>query len=375
MAGIDDRYAFIAEWYDANAALIRRYQFLYYNKDATIEMFDIKNRRLFLKRSKFENLSLKDLYLGSIINIHARQLKITDYADQFTKNKLENTASKTYAMIKPDAIKRAGEIIQRIEKNDFVICQAKKIHLSRSDAAKFYGEHEGKPFFEKLMAFVTSGPVLSLELMGVDSVRKWRELLGPTNTQKAREEAPESLRAVFGTDATRNACHGADSNESAEREIDFFFGPSSPKVIPVLDNCTLCIIKPHAVATGMAGQIMTAISEAGFQINALQMFRLEKSDAEEFYEIYKGVVNEYSSMVEELCNGACIAMEIVKDEHVPTTFREFVGPSDPEIARHIRKNTLRAQFGIDKIKNAVHCTDLPDDAKLEVEYFFRILNA
>ena len=79
-----------------------------------------------------------------------------------------------------------------------------------------------------------------------------------------------------------------------KQEIDFFFGPKSPEVNASLENCTLCIIKPHAVASGMSGQIMAAITEAGFTINALQMFRLEKANAEEFYEIYKGVVNEYS---------------------------------------------------------------------------------
>jgi len=371
----DDRYAFIAEWYDAHAALVRRYQFLFYSKDCTIEMFDIKNRRLFLKRSKFENLSMKDLYIGAIINIHARQLKITAYADQYTRNKLEQSTSKTYAMIKPDAVGRAGEIIKLIHQEDFVVCQAKKIMLTRSDAEQFYGEHSGKDFFEKLIRFVTGGPVIAMELMGVDCIKRWRLLLGPTDTAKAKESAPNSVRALFGTDATKNACHGSDSEESAKKELNFFFGPSSIRVSPTFDNATLCVIKPHAVADGIAGDIITAITENGFNISALQMFRLEKANAEEFYEIYKGVVNEYTEMVDELCNGACIAMEITRGEDdVPTTFREFVGPSDPEIARYLRKHTLRARYGIDKIKNAVHCTDLPDDAILEVEYFFRILN-
>ncbi|XP_057301625.1 nucleoside diphosphate kinase 7-like [Hydractinia symbiolongicarpus] len=375
MASPDDRYAFIAEWYDAHAALVRRYQFLFYAKDATIEMFDIKNRRLFLKRSRFEELSMKDLYIGAIINIHARQLKITDYADQFTRNKLERTTSKTYAMIKPDAVGRAGEILNRIHEENFIVCQAKKMSLTRSEATKFYVEHDGKPFFEKLLDFMTSGPVIAIELMGVNCVKRWRDLLGPTNTAKAKEDAPYSIRAVYGTDATKNACHGSDSDESARREIEFFFGPASPRVSATFNNCTLCIIKPHAVAGGLAGNIITAIYKAGFQVSTLQMFRLEKANAEEFYEIYKGVVNEYMPMVDELCNGACIAMEITKDKNVATNFRELVGPSDPEIARHLRSQTLRARFGIDKIKNAVHCTDLPDDALLEVEYFFRILNS
>lgn len=80
-------------------------------------------------------------------------------------------------------------------------------------------------------------------------------------------------------------------------------------------------------------------------------------------------------MVVELCVGPAIALEITKGEDVAKEFRDFVGPSDPEIARHLRSHTLRAQFGIDKVKNAVHCTDLPDDALLEVKYFFSILNA
>ena len=102
MANADEtRYAFIAEWYDTHASLIRRYQFLYYTQDNTIEMFDIKNRRVFLKRSKFENICLKDLYIGAIVNVHARQLKITGCADQFTKDKLDKEVKNTkkYATI------------------------------------------------------------------------------------------------------------------------------------------------------------------------------------------------------------------------------------------------------------------------------------
>jgi len=369
----DIRYAFIAEWYDSHAAIIRRYQFLYYAKDCTIEMFDIKNRRVFLKRSKYENISLKDIYIGALVNVHARQLKITDYADMFTKNKLETATAKTFAMVKPDAVKHIGKILERIQSEDFTINQMKKVNVSRSFAGKFYAEHEGKAFFEKLMGFVTSGPVVAMELVGVDCVKRWRRLIGPTNTQKAKEEAPESLRALFGTDATRNACHGSDSNESAQRELDLFFGSSSPTVTASFRDCTLAVIKPHAVNDGLIGPIMTAIEQEGFYISSFKMFRLEKVNAEEFYMIYKGVVNEYSAMVDEVCNGACVAMEITKDENVPTTFREFVGPSDPEIARYLRSHTLRAKFGVDKIKNAIHCTDLPDDALLEVEYFFQIL--
>lgn len=78
-------------------------------------------------------------------------------------------------------------------------------------------------------------------------------------------------------------------------------------------------------------------------------------------------------MVTELCSGPCVAIEIQQSN--PTkTFREFCGPADPEIARHLRPETLRAIFGKTKVQNAVHCTDLPEDGLLEVQYFFKILD-
>lgn len=374
MASFDERYAFIADWYDPNAALMRKYQLLYYAKDSTVEMYDIKNRRLFLKRSKCDGVRLNDLHIGAVVNIHSRQLTIKDYADQFTSSRLKSQNEKSLAMVKPDAIDAVGFIIDTIYQNDFVICNMKMVSLTRSEAEEFYGEHFGKPFFENLIAFITSGPVLAMELKGSNAVTRWRSLIGPTDSISAKREAPNSFRAKFGTDNTRNACHGSDSDKSANREIDFFFKSSKRRNTARCSNSTLCIIKPHAITAGAAGKILIAIEGNGFHINALEIFHIERANAEEFFEVYKGVLNEYSKMVDELSSGPCIAVEIRGEDDVHSRFREFVGPSDPEIAKHLRPNTLRARFGSDKVKNAMHCTDLPDDAALEVEYFFKILS-
>ena len=123
--------------------------------------------------------------------------------------------------------------------------------LSVSQAKAFYAEHVGRPFYETLVAFMSSGPIVVMELAHAekDVVGAWRELLGPTDSNEAREVAmkqfgmepgPEeegsvptmaswSVRAAFGTDKTRNACHGSDSAYSAQREVDFFFGESGGK--------------------------------------------------------------------------------------------------------------------------------------------------
>ncbi|XP_042313055.1 nucleoside diphosphate kinase 7-like [Sceloporus undulatus] len=102
-------------------------------------------------------------------------------------------------------------------------------------------------------------------------------------------------------------------------------------------------------------------------------FYMDRANSEEFYAIYKGVVAEYPEMVVELCSGPCIALEI-RQVDPEKSFRNFCGPSDPEIARYLRPGTLRAIYGKNKIQNAVHCTDLPEDGLLEVQYFFNILD-
>lgn len=370
-----ERYAFTAEWYDPNASFNRQYQVLFYPSDRTVEMIDIKNRRLFLKRSKCPHVQLKDLFIGAIVNILSRQLTITGYGDEYTTKKLKLTKEKTLAIIKPDCISKVGEIFDRVANEGFIICHAKMVTLSPKEAGEFYTEHEGKPFYDKLVEFMTEGPIVAFEITGVDAIAKWREILGPTDSSEARKSASDSIRAQHGTDATRNACHGSDSEQSAKREANFFFGPKTQrKNTATFTKCTLGIIKPHAVMEGLAGKIIREIGNAGFTISALKLFYMDKANAQEFYEVYKGVVSEYSSMVEELTSGPCIAMEIT-GENSHARFREFSGPVDPEIGRHLRPNTLRARFGTDKIRNAVHCTDLPEDGLLEVEYFFKIMDS
>ena len=98
----EERYVFKTDWFDQQAALIRNYLFTFYPKDCSVEMYDLKNKRIFMKRMAVGQLSVADLYLGSIITVHSRQLKLVDYGDIFTKNKFEAAAGRTFAMVKPD---------------------------------------------------------------------------------------------------------------------------------------------------------------------------------------------------------------------------------------------------------------------------------
>uniref|UniRef100_A0A9J7ZNC8 Nucleoside diphosphate kinase n=1 Tax=Cyprinus carpio carpio TaxID=630221 RepID=A0A9J7ZNC8_CYPCA len=342
---MDERFAFLAEWYDPSAALLRRYQLLYYPKDGSVEMFDMKNQRTFLRRTKFDELHPEDLFVGNRVNIFSRQLNLTGYGDQYTANKLGSKKERTLAMIKPDAVTKVGNIIQMIYDANLIVTKAKMTKLTWKQAADFYMEHQSKSFFNNLVQFVSSGSVIAMELMGDEAVTTWRKVLGPTDSGVAQKDAANSLRGQFGTDGTKNAGHGSDSLASAARELEFFFPSTTghgPSNTAKYSDCTCCIIKPHAISEALTGKILKSIIENGFEISALQM-----------------------NMVDELCSGPCMALEIHATD-APRTFREFCGPADPEIARHLRPATLRALYGKNKVQNAVHCTDLPDDGILEV---------
>ena len=129
---------------------------------------------------------------------------------------------KTLAIIKPDAVKAGhiGKIIDRIEKEGFVIKGIKMLSLSQKEAESFYEIHKDRPFFGELVEFMISGPVVVLALSKANAIKAWRDLMGSTNPAEA---APNTLRRLFGTSIGNNATHGSDSIENGIREVKFFF--------------------------------------------------------------------------------------------------------------------------------------------------------
>ena len=129
---------------------------------------------------------------------------------------------RTLSIIKPDAVGKniIGKIISRFEDNGLCVVAGKLIHLNDEMASGFYAEHDGKPFFDALKSFMTSGPVFVQVLQGEDAINKNRELMGATNPQEA---SAGTIRADFAQSIDANAVHGSDSAESAKREIEYFF--------------------------------------------------------------------------------------------------------------------------------------------------------
>ncbi|KAJ2416193.1 hypothetical protein GGI10_001145 [Coemansia sp. RSA 2530] len=147
--------------------------------------------------------------------------------DDFLMQRADEARS-TLALVKPDVAHNAAavaSIIGRITARGYAIKDRVEITLSRAQASAFYAEHSGKPFFDGLVACMSSGPVIALLLEGDDVVRGWRMMVGPTSPAAARQQMPQSIRALLGDEGPRNAVHGSDSAESAQRELGFFFYP------------------------------------------------------------------------------------------------------------------------------------------------------
>ncbi len=129
---------------------------------------------------------------------------------------------RTFTIIKPDAVqaKHTGKIIDMIEQQGFEILRMHKVKLTKKGAEMFYDVHKERPFFNELIEFVISGPIIILALEKDDAIKSWRHLMGATDPAQAQEG---TIRKLFGTSISANAVHGSDAPETAQQELGLFF--------------------------------------------------------------------------------------------------------------------------------------------------------
>ena len=133
-----------------------------------------------------------------------------------------NKVEQTLSIIKPDAVERnlIDDIKAIFIKNNLIIKEIKKIHLSKDEAAEFYKVHQSKPFYNDLCAYLSSGPIIAMILQGENAILSNRKLMGATNPKDAEDN---TIRKLYGISIDKNSVHGSDSVDNAKKEIDFFF--------------------------------------------------------------------------------------------------------------------------------------------------------
>ena len=150
-------------------------------------------------------------------------MSITEVQAQ-TKSRKERFTQlqRTLVLVKPDAVQRGliGNIISRFESRGLALVGLKLIHMSQDRAAKLYAPHEGRPFYNSLVTYMTSGPIVALALEGVNAIAVARKMMGATNPSEAE---PGTIRGDFAQRVDFNCVHGSDSEENAQRELPIFF--------------------------------------------------------------------------------------------------------------------------------------------------------
>lgn len=305
--------------------------------------------------------------------------------DEEEEELVELSKQVTLAIIKPDAVKAGlvDEIIQKVEESGMEILKKEEKLLSKEEAAEFYKQHEGSEHFDQLVEFMSSGPCMTLLLSkagdspeaGEGAVDYFRDLIGPKDINIAKEEAPTSLRAIYGTDTVMNAVHGCDSAESAARELAFFYPDFvAPTIIQRRKKKrlqrTLALIRPDALRTRRES-ILTKIQESGFTIAMSKEIMLSREQAESFYEEHKGS-DFFETLVTSMTSGPMMALCLAREEAVEG-WRELLGPKEISVAAEQAPDSLRHQFQVeDSPINPLHGSDSPEAAEKEIQQFFPV---
>ena len=320
-----------------------------------IELYDLKKRKrtsglvmiqlylVFLKKCECPNVDPDTIRVGSRISIMARLFEIVSCCDESTKAQSE-TSSKYSALmiILPSEYYRVGSIIRSIQKTGVLrVTEMRMLKLNELQAAGLC------PGFEK------------------DSALKGLTSDVTTVARLDGEVDREQVGTVVDRTIVGNSTSGTILIEVSSMTENFkglFSGifQKSPQTA-IMNFCSLLIVKPHAFHAH-AGAILETLLKEDFEISAFETRIFNPTFIEEFLEGYKLAVGEhFRESVLELCTGQSLIVQ-VRHANVVDKLRRLCGPIDPEIARSVCPDSLRARFGIDTVRNAVYCTDLKEDA-------------
>ena len=338
---------------DASATgQIRAYTILFFHGNNTrpneIEIICDWNNKRYLKKSK-TSLGINDLFVGGRITVHRVRFNIKDAADTFTASFLKQNQQKALMLIKPTAMRNLGHIIGVIEEaGDIVLTRLTTCRLD-SENAKLWTSmtQEGDSLDEKILS---EGACVALDLRGVNACARARELVSSISSAKV-------------------GVHISSSAGNAQKEAAFFFDSDNIQGSETGGaNCSVCLVKPHAVRSGCAGAIIQTIAGSGMEITACEKLTLSTSEAAVFLRSYDFLRN-FAKHKAELSSGPLFALE-VRGTGVLQRLRKLAGPHDVAVARVLRPDTLRAKFGVNSVLNAVHVTDLESDGPIESRFFF-----
>jgi len=260
-----------------------------------------------------------------------------------------NTLQRTIAIIRPNAAERKGAILKTIEENGFVVVMQKDMEFSKEKAEELYSRHKDEEFYESLIVNMTAGPSTVLCLAKSNAVHVWKEMLTHKETESAADgtenidDGNVSLQAQFSSPGdTCEPLHAADSIEQFEREMGILFP---------MENAVL-VIQPDIVADGSSRDIISKLRHEGFNVVAEKEITLTRDQT---CLLYKEDTDKdfFEELVQFMSSGPSLVL-ILSCEDAMRRLQDILGPTHPGKAKEMDPNSIRALYGKDVVKNAVH---------------------
>ncbi|GAB5568433.1 thioredoxin domain-containing protein 3 isoform X1 [Prionailurus iriomotensis] len=322
-----------------------------------------ESSELCLKESLQEYLERQ--HISQLCDIEESIANVNKFIDMFFpdfKSMKNLKLEKILALLRPDLFQEKKEnVLGIIHDEGFKILMQRPIVLSEEEAQTLCKEYENEDYFENLIKKMTSGPSLALVLLRDNCLQHWKELIGPSSVEKAKISLPESLCVQFAVEGLPiNQLYGSDSLETAEKEIQYFFPPQQ----------TLALIKPH-VTQEQREEILKYIKESGFEITQMKEMLLNEEAADKIYSKIK-TKDFYKDVLEVLSEGLSLVMILTKWNAV-SDWRQLMGPVDPDEAKLLSPDSIRAQFGTSVLKNAVHGSSNIHEAMETINQMFEVL--
>ena len=263
---------------------------------------------------------------------------------------MEKSNEVTIVCISPFRLDSAGDIVRIIEEKEFMVVDMRTISLDEeSDLMKASSIFHLAPARLK----ENGKHMIAVSFSGKKSIHGVHELV-------------QSWENSYRNDVV---C-ARNTDEVTKLSL---FANQERKSSATFSKCTCCIIKPHIVKSRQVGAVIDHILSQNFEISAIKLCQLDKSTATEFFKVYQGVWKEYIHIIDSFCAGPSISLEVKQENDVVNEFRLAAGPWNVDVARELYPNSIRGLFGKNRVENAVHCTDLLEDAAHEIKYFFSVL--
>lgn len=333
---LDPRLCFVCEYFDELANLTRELQLLYYYNDNSVELTEIKTRKLNLRRITCPTLSRSQFFVGGSVVIFGKVMTLTQFGDEVTRQLCEENAESTTILIGEVGFAKLGSALAVLQEEcQYSIKGLKTIVVTQALAKEYQlpAQLQGK------RAVVIQGVRREAVAKGLEYQQRTQGAV----VARTAEEAASWAELI-------SAVPSAASQGNPEAAV--------------------VLVKPKAVQERLAGEILQHYLNAGLSLQAVGLVRLSAQQADQLIQPYKGVLADYSATVQSLA-GTLMAVQLTSNggDTLART-REVTGPFDPAIAKALYPKSIRGRLGADRVHNVVHGADIEEDCMMYAEALF-----